>query len=332
MSNIQKFKEAWKKPRVASEGTLMKNRVVPPNGPEALLKKAAESPVRPTSGKASKEILILKATLCVPSAIPDRMAVEHDTELENLVESIKNDGQKVPILVRPHPEHTGFFEIAYGRRRWQACQQLGIGVLAIVDEKLTGEELVVAQGKENHERKNLSFIETALFASKLLLIHQRATVTAALGASSRSVITQYTKVAREVPEALILAIGPAPKVGRPKWTDLAELFISGRLQSGPFLKLMNSVQNSSVWEKADSNERFNIVLKTAQNKDKRSLAQSVVKFSSTEGSVLLELSKGKSISKFTIKGLQATEFVEFLEGQMKELIQQFEEKGNFDAE
>ncbi len=36
-----------------------------------------------------------------------------DEELDSLVESIRQNGQQVPVLVRPHPERDGYYQIAY---------------------------------------------------------------------------------------------------------------------------------------------------------------------------------------------------------------------------
>ena len=97
------------------------------------------------------------------SFITDRIALDVDPSLDVLIASMAESGQQVPILVRPHPESPGRYQIAYGHRRVRAAERLGINVKAIV-KRLTDAELVVAQGKENLERRDLSFIERAFFA------------------------------------------------------------------------------------------------------------------------------------------------------------------------
>ncbi len=85
-----------------------------------------------------------------------------------LVEAIREQGQQVPILVRPHPDRPGRYQVAFGHRRLRAVAEIGIPVRAVVRD-LTDEQLVVAQGQENNERRDLSYIEKARFAQKLQL-------------------------------------------------------------------------------------------------------------------------------------------------------------------
>uniref|UniRef100_UPI001D0E2864 ParB/RepB/Spo0J family partition protein n=1 Tax=Klebsiella pneumoniae TaxID=573 RepID=UPI001D0E2864 len=72
----------------------------------------------------------------------------------------------MPILVRPHPTIDGRYQVAYGHRRLVAVRQLGFKVKAVIRE-LSDDQLVVSQGQENNARTNLSYIERALFASRL---------------------------------------------------------------------------------------------------------------------------------------------------------------------
>ena len=151
----------------------------------------------------------------------DRIARTSDAEFRRLVESIGASGQQVPILVRPHPEASGRYQVAYGHRRLAAAAELGIAVRAVI-RPLTDTELVIAQGKENAERRNLTFIERALFAAELEARgFDRATLQSALAAHPAE-MTRYLSVARAIPRWLAQAIGPAPRIGRPRWMAMAE--------------------------------------------------------------------------------------------------------------
>jgi ParB family chromosome partitioning protein len=155
------------------------------------------------------------------SFIADRVADAHDPGLAALVESIRESGQQVPILVRPHPEKSERYQVAYGRRRIQAARRLARPVRAVV-RPLSDAELVVAQGKENLERQDLSYIERAFFALRLEEHgFPRATITAAMGVGKGDLSTLIS-VARTVPAEIVRAIGPAPAAGRPRWMLLAE--------------------------------------------------------------------------------------------------------------
>jgi ParB family chromosome partitioning protein len=165
-------------------------------------------------------IVDLPADIVDPSFVTDRLARTSDPEFRRLVESIRDSGQQVPILVRPHPETPGRYQIAYGHRRRDALAELGRPVRAIV-RPLTDSELVIAQGKENGERRDLSFIERALFAADLQRRgFDRATLNGALGVHTAE-MTRLLTVAAAVPVEIIRKIGPAPKAGRTRWHELA---------------------------------------------------------------------------------------------------------------
>ena len=99
-----------------------------------------------------------------PSVI-DRLD-EDGEQFEEFARNIRENGQQVPILVRPHPSTDGRYQIAYGRRRLRAVKAAGLKVKAAV-RTMTDDELVLAQGQENSARQDLSFIERALYAAEL---------------------------------------------------------------------------------------------------------------------------------------------------------------------
>ncbi|WP_372675417.1 ParB/RepB/Spo0J family partition protein [Aquicoccus sp.] len=55
-------------------------------------------------------------------------------EIATLAESLRNAGQKVPILARPHPAKPGEYEIVAGQRRLAACHLAGMKVRAEIEE------------------------------------------------------------------------------------------------------------------------------------------------------------------------------------------------------
>jgi ParB family chromosome partitioning protein len=180
--------------------------------------------------EAGTTVLDLPPDLVDPSFVSDRLARTEDAEFRRLVDSIGETGQQVPILVRPHPDAPGRYQIAYGHRRRDAAAELGRPVRAIV-RALTDAELVVAQGKENGERRNLSFIERALFAADLQQRgFDRPTLHGAVGVQSAE-MTRLLAVAMGIPRELARQIGPAPKAGRARWMALArELQQPGRAE------------------------------------------------------------------------------------------------------
>ena len=107
-----------------------------------------------------------------PAQIRDRFPPDRtrhafeDEAFHALRRSIAEHGQDQPILVRPHATEPGLYEIAYGRRRREACRELGIKVKARV-KPLTDDELLRAMVRENEEREQLSLYERAAFVRRL---------------------------------------------------------------------------------------------------------------------------------------------------------------------
>lgn len=81
---------------------------------------------------------------------------------------------------------------------------------------------MVAQGQENNEREDLSFIEKARFAHQLNKQFPREIVIAAMSID-KSNLSKMLLLVDALPPELIDAIGAAPGVGRPSWQQLAEL-------------------------------------------------------------------------------------------------------------
>jgi hypothetical protein len=73
--------------------------------------------------------------------VSDRISITVDPGFESLVDSMRENGQQVPILVRPQSASPGRYQVAYGRRRLRAAALLGRMVRAIV-QTLTDNELV----------------------------------------------------------------------------------------------------------------------------------------------------------------------------------------------
>ena len=193
------------------------------------------------------------------SFIRDRLPCPDDPEFQSLKESLRAHGQEVPILVRPHPTRGGAYQAAYGHRRLRAAQELGIKIKAVV-RTLDDRQLIIAQGIENTARRDLSFIERALFAKSLEDSgHDRSVIMAALS-TDKTELSKLITVARALPETLVHAIGPAPKAGRRRWLQLAELLRSRKTLGRVETALADS--NSPT----DSDARFSKALALAMDK------------------------------------------------------------------
>lgn len=196
-------------------------------------------------GAVSKSIDDLKRRAII-DVLPDMIdnaglkdRLDEDPEgLAVLTELIREYGQQVPVLLRHSPNSEGRYDVVYGRRRVAALKALRQPVKAMV-RTLDDRELVIAQGQENSARKDLSFIEKALFAQQMVKAgYERKIVCDALSID-KTVISRMLTVAESLPHRLILAIGSAPSVGRDRWLALvqrargADLVTLQRAAQGP---------------------------------------------------------------------------------------------------
>lgn len=152
------------------------------------------------------------------SFISDRIG-DGDEDYVALRDAIRRSGQSTPILVRPHPEGTRRYMIVFGHRRAKVARELGIKVRAIV-KPLADIEHIVAQGQENTARADLSFIERALFARKLLDRGMtKETVKSALTIDD-TLLSRMVSVVDAVPGEVLDAFGAAKGIGRDRWEEL----------------------------------------------------------------------------------------------------------------
>lgn len=163
--------------------------------------------------------------------IDDFTVVNKDDEndaFDSLLESIRENGQQVPVLVRRAKEQDGRFEIIYGRRRLEACRALGFKVKANIVE-LDDASAMLAKGLENAVRRGLSFYEKARFARGIIDAGYDSKMVRKILNVTPSGLSHLTKVTDQVPLLVGNEIGAAPKSGRPRWTALANAFAEQKI-------------------------------------------------------------------------------------------------------
>lgn len=169
--------------------------------------------------KATNRIVELEPAIVHSAGVRDRMDGGLQ-DIDALAASIKAVGQKIPILVRPHRDRKGEYEIVAGRRRLEACRAAGLRVRAEV-QALDEKELVVGQAVENIAREDLTYIERARLAVRMvdeIGLPQPAIDDAfCCGKTDRS---RYLKIGRSVPEDILAWVGKAASIGRPRWEKL----------------------------------------------------------------------------------------------------------------
>ena len=90
--------------------------------------------------------------------------VRKDMEMNELVDSIRESGVIVPLIVRSRPE--GGYEIISGHRRCEACRELGIYKVPVRVQELTDDEATILMVNSNIQREHVLPSEKA-FAYKM---------------------------------------------------------------------------------------------------------------------------------------------------------------------
>nr|WP_294518109.1 plasmid partitioning protein RepB [uncultured Rhodopila sp.] len=263
------------------------------------------------------------------SFIPDRMGGDDDGYLA-LREGMRAQGQGSPILVRPHPDVSGRYQVAFGHRRLRAALELGRPVRAVV-KQLSDRELVLAQGQENSARADLSFIERARFARQLESAnYDRETIMSALSVD-KTTVSRMISVASQLPDALINAIGSAPGTGRDRWLELCALFqASGQGRSFELLL------QDSAFVVAPSDKRFDAVQEFLQRPTEQSESESKSLpskgrsssgqkkyWSSNDGVKVAKITSSDRNFVLTIDRRVAPDFGDYLLGEMARLYEAY---------
>lgn len=269
---------------------------------------------RSISALKSQALVDLDPDLIDEPKIVDRLE-EDAAQFEEFARQIREHGQQVPILVRPHPDAEGRYQIAYGRRRRRACKVAGIPVKAAV-RPLTDDELVLAQGQENTGRRDLAFIERALYAAELEASgYGRNTIMAALGVDKTG-LSKLISAARSVPADIIRAIGPAPKAGRDRWLKLAD-----RLQPKSALDKARRAIAAEGLKALPSDDRFVQLLNLVA--PQRAARRRALVWKAEDGSRPLRYKEDAKTFTLVLDKKAAPEFGEFLMMSMPQIYAEF---------
>jgi ParB family chromosome partitioning protein len=281
------------------------------------LNELAEKAALADQGFSGDTVVELDASDLDNSFVSDRMG-DDDTAYFELVEAIRERGQDSPILVRPHPDVAGRYQIVFGHRRARAARELGRKVRAIV-KSISDADHVVAQGQENSARENLSFIERAMFAQKLLdLGHSKPTIQAALAVDA-PMLTRMLSVSGRVPEDVVAAIGASKSIGRDRWIELAQ-----KIEKPSTLALAKALISDEAFAALASDARFEFVaagIKKAGRPAKK--PRKGGEWQAADASVLAEFkSSGRNYS-ISLKSADAVKFGRFVSENLDRLHQEF---------
>lgn len=267
-------------------------------------------------------ILELDPKIIDPSPYPDRLPDDDGGDFDLFKRSIQSEGQKVPIQVRRHPSAPGRYQIVYGHRRWRAALELQRPVRAL-EVELSDVDLVVAQGIENASRQDLTWIERALFALRMDEAGVRPRDIYAALSIEDAELARMRSVYRSVPLDMIEAIGRAPKIGRPRWLDLAKT-----LQAEPAaLDMARAALADMAGEVLASDQRFQRVL-AAIKPAADARAQQARPIDDAEGQRLAACLVSPKEMRLSAEGRLGKDFIRFVEQELPSLVARFTEARN----
>jgi len=141
---------------------VVKKRGLGEKGLGALLKGSSVEPVN--HGEQDRQLRDLPVELVQRGKYQPRRDMDQQA-LEELAESIKQQGVMQPIVVRPIGE--GRYEIIAGERRWRASQLAGLDRVPALVREVPDEAAVAMALIENIQRENLNAMEEALALQRL---------------------------------------------------------------------------------------------------------------------------------------------------------------------
>ncbi|MBP2449371.1 plasmid partitioning protein RepB [Rhizobium leguminosarum] len=267
-------------------------------------------------------VIDLDPALIEDSFVMDRLA-HTDEQFRELVEAIRLRGQDSPILVRPHPEKDGQYQIAFGHRRARAAKELGRPVRAVV-KKLDDRDHVIAQGQENSARADLSFIERTMFADKLdTLGFDRETIMSALSAD-KTTVSKMLSVTKRIPAEVLTAIGAAKTTGRDRWHDLSVKFETENISARAI-----EFSKSAEFATAEPEARFDMLVAFISRKQQpapslASLQPAARAWQRKDGAVKAKIKDDGKQFIIALKAEKASAFGAYIASNLDRLYEAFE--------
>ena len=186
----------------------------------------------------------------------------NEEKLNELSDSIKQNGLIQPIAVRKDKTDPGKFEIVAGERRWMAAQRAGLHEVPIVILDLNDNQALEVAIVENIQRQDLNVVEEAKgyerLRSEFGYDHEKI---AKFMAKSRShvsntlrLLTLPKDVISMLEDGLLTAGQARPLVGLPRASDIAEEIINKKLSARQVESFTNTEKRPlSLIKTVDSN-------------------------------------------------------------------------------
>lgn len=171
-----------------------------------------------------------------PNPNQPRRSFDADS-LAELAGSIREKGIIQPLIVRPHPQQDGAFEIVAGERRWRAAQIAQLHDVPVILRDYTDTEVLEVAIIENIQRSDLNAIDEAAGYRQLMdrFGHTQEHLATVLG-KSRSHIANLMRllglpdeVQRMVIDGALTAGHARALIGHSRAVDIARQIVANRL-------------------------------------------------------------------------------------------------------
>ena len=124
--------------------------------------------IKTTEGINSEGLSYIYVENIVPNPHQPRVTF-NSAELEELEDSIKQNGVLQPILIKPIGDNK--YQIIAGERRWRASKMLGLAEIPAIIKDISEREMLELALIENIQRENLNALEEAESYKKLIDDH-----------------------------------------------------------------------------------------------------------------------------------------------------------------
>jgi len=205
-----------------------------------------------------KELEKSKNELSLSQIIPNPYqprTTQDEQGLNELAQSIRNNGILQPIIVRPAGEQ---YEIIAGERRLRAAQIAGLSVVPVIVRQATDQQMLELALVENIHRKDLNPIERAkAYQNYIATFNLNQTEAAERLGEDRSVVANFLRIL-ELPQ------------------EIKDMLMDGRLSMGharailalPTDQLRNTLANKALAGRLSVREIERLVRKYLENSQK----------------------------------------------------------------
>ena len=197
-----------------------------------------------------------------PSSMQPRTTFD-DEKLQQLAQSIMEQGVLQPILVRAHRTKAGEFEIVAGERRWRAAQKAQLHEVPIILKDLSDRDTLEIALIENVQRQDLNPIEEARAYRRLMqeFAYTQETLSDHIGKSRPHIanllrLLELPEVVREMIADGRLSVGHARAIlNLPNVIELAQAIVAKGLSVREAERLATKTKNARFRKPKEKREK-----------------------------------------------------------------------------